>query len=207
MAKYLPLPKSLKETNESLIQSLIAATEEVFKGDLFGENNRPLTEPYTTADGKYHWSTNKDLLLYITDLTLTEDIRAANTALYQALSRPSEQAGSVMPDKFLREEQEELRARSEAELKETQKSSQRAVETATERKIALQNERTKESEIAKEPAIKTQQGQAVDEAEEVQKKTEAGEPVINPEAVVEKQKILYQEALPRNYGILVGGRI
>ena len=195
MAKYLSLPKSLKETNESLIQSLIAATEEVFKGDLFGENNRPLTEPYTTADGKYHWSTNKDLLLYITDLTLTEDIRAANTALYQALSRPSEQAGSVMPDKFLREEQEELRARSEAELEETQKSSQRAVETATERKIALQNERTKESEIAKEPAIKTQQGQAVDEAEEVQKKTEAGEPVINPEAVVEKQKILYQEQI------------
>src|SRR3990167_1734169 len=195
MAKYLPLPKSLKEAYVSLIQSLIAATEEVFKGDLFGENNRPLTEEYTTADGKYHWSTNKDFLLYITDLTLTENVRAANTALYQALSRPSEQAGSSMPDKFLREEQEELRARSEAELEETQKSSQRAVETATERKIALQNERTKESEIAKEPAIKTQQGQAVDEAEEVQKKTEAGEPVISPEAVVEKQKILYQEQI------------
>ena len=195
MAKYLPLPKSLKEADVSLIQSLIAATEEVFKGDLFGENNRPLTEEYTTADGKYHWSTNKDFLLYITDLTLTENVRAANTALYQALSRPSEQAGSSMPDKFLREEQEELRARSEAELEETQKSSQRVVETATERKIALHNERVKESEIAKEPAIKTPQSQAETEAEETQKKAGIDEPETNVAVEVDKQKILYQEQI------------
>jgi hypothetical protein len=90
MAKYLSLPKSLKEADVEFINDIITATEESFKGDLFGEINRPLTESYTTPDGKYHWDSNKDLLTYVMDLTGTSDMRSANRALYQTLTQVPE---------------------------------------------------------------------------------------------------------------------
>lgn len=91
MAKYTPLPKTLEGTSRYVIQDLIVATEERFKGDLFGEINSSLNESYTTPDGKLHWSTTKELLNYVLDITRTSDIRSANRVLYQKLSRAPEQ--------------------------------------------------------------------------------------------------------------------
>ncbi len=96
MAKYLSLPKSTQKADKRFLRDVILATEEVFKGDLFGEVNRPLSEPYTTPDGNYHWSSGKELLTYVTDLTGTEDIKSANAALYSDLSSVPENSEATM---------------------------------------------------------------------------------------------------------------
>lgn len=202
MAKYLPLPKSLKEADKTFLRDAITATEEVFKGDLFGENNRPLAESYTTTDGKYHWPTNKDLLIYVTDITNTGDVRAANTALYQMLERAPEQVSATLPNKFLREEQEEGRVRREAEAEEAQKASQ-GVDLEIERQKAIHDEQAKEAESVKtipedeqkhegvqKNAVETPEGQTPPE-------TRVITPAAITPAVIEEQKILYQEQIAK----------
>lgn len=193
MAKYLSLPNSLKEADKTFVKDLVSATEEVFKGDLFGENNRSLTESYTTPDGKYHWATNKELLVYITDLTRTEDVRAANAVLYKILNQAPEQVSATTPDKFLREEQEELRAKQEAVLEETQKESQEAVRTAIERQKEMYDKGIKEAfQKNHGEATQTSESSIVAETENVETKIETAEPETSAVAV-EQQKILYKE--------------
>ena len=83
MAKYINPPKTLKELTKQDVKDFIQATEEIFPKDIFQEGlNRPLNEAYTTFDGIYHWSTNQDFSTYITTLTETNSVAAANSTLW-----------------------------------------------------------------------------------------------------------------------------
>jgi hypothetical protein len=161
MAKYLPLPKSLKEADKNFLKDVLELTESKFKGDLFGEVNRPLSEPSTTFDGKYHWATNKDLLVYVTDLTGTGDVRSANAKLYQTLSQIPEyeaptmtgaepyavESNTLTPGKL-----EELQEAKELEEQRRQRIEKSAadVRTAIERKKEIYAEQIKVALAAKE---------------------------------------------------------
>lgn len=150
MAKYIPLPKTLEGTSRYVIQDLIVATEERFKGDLFGEINSSLNESYTTPDGKLHWNTTKELLNYVLDITRTSDIRSANRVLYQNLSRAPEQdifvpkeapeqVDANIASKATRDAQEAERQRRE-KIEEENKISKENVKRSIEDSIKKQEE-------------------------------------------------------------------
>ena len=96
MAKFLNPPTTLKEADKNFVNDVIELANSKFKGDLFGEINNPLTEPCTTSDGLYHWSSNKDFLIYVTTLTETNDIRSASNVLYETLSTIPEYSSPTM---------------------------------------------------------------------------------------------------------------
>lgn len=173
MAKYTPLPKVLEGTPRDVIQDLIVATEERFKGDLFGEINSPLNERYTTPDGKLHWSTTKELLNYILDITHTSDIRSANRVLYQNLSRaPEYEAPTMTPapeyvdaniaSKAVRESQEIERASRESKIKESVDKAKRDVNAEIDRQKKLRddiNDRKIYQQIKQEEFVKLKDDQ------------------------------------------------
>lgn len=162
MAKFLPLPKTLKECDQRTLQSFIETVERTFPSDLSLEGqNKSLKEPATTFDGKYHWATNKDLFIYITDLTETGDIRSADAVLYQTLSSSPEyetptmtgapeypvSKTSLTPEesKQLTEELE----KKEAERKRAVAKSDEAVRTAIKRKQEIYTQQVAKAEALK----------------------------------------------------------
>ncbi len=165
MAKYLTPPDKLEKTDKRFLRELITATEQVFPADLglAGGINKSLTDSYTTSDGLYHW-TNKDLLLYVTDLTHTENVRAANSVLYKTLTtapeympstmtKSPEQLAATRPDiETIKTETEKMNVR-EAKRKEAIESSNEAVRRAIEQKMLNQEEleKLKQSKIKVNP--------------------------------------------------------
>lgn len=164
MAKYTPLPKTLEGVTRRVIQDLIAATEESFKGDLFGEVNSPLNESYTSPNVRLHWSTNKELLNYVLDITHTSDIRSANKVLYSFRDKAPEnetfvpkeapeQVDANIASKAVRDTQELERQKRE-ELEQENKASKEKIKKDIEDSVKKQREiydqkiaRVKESEV------------------------------------------------------------
>ncbi len=157
MAKYLPLPKSLQEADRNFIGELIKATESRFAGNLFGETNAPLTDSYTTTDGRYHWDSGRELLTYVTNLTNTDDIKSANGALYKTLSKVPEyseptmaeapkQIDSNIPDAGIRAQNADTLAQREAAIKQADINAENKVQSDISRmqEIARQHQEIKE---------------------------------------------------------------
>ncbi len=139
MAKYLAPPKTLDQCTRQDLQGLIHGTEQVFKSDLFGEGeNRSLDESFTTIDGKYHWPSNKDFFVYITDLTKTSDIRSASNILYRTVTSAPEypvHPTTLTPDQLAQLQAEEnLRT---GKIKQTKLQAQAKVQASIEKKQAL----------------------------------------------------------------------
>jgi hypothetical protein len=159
MARHLSLPKSFENADKNFIRSLITATEEVFKGDLFGETNRSLSESYTSVDG-YYWPTNKDLLIYVTDLTGTTDIKSANSVLYKKLSTAPEAvefkgAEKTSPNantinKEILEGMVDVNEENKAKLKADTEKSNQEVRDAIKRKQEIYAQEIQKAKILEE---------------------------------------------------------
>ena len=139
MTKYLALPKTLEQCTKEDIRNFIQGTEQVFRLDLFGEGkNRGLDEPYSTFDGKYHWSSNKDFFVYITDLTKTSDIRSASNVLYQTFTGAPEypvHRTTLSPDELAQlQDADRLR---KGKIKEIEEKTRRGLNATIEKKQAL----------------------------------------------------------------------
>jgi hypothetical protein len=99
MAKYLNPPTRLQGLTKSQIKAFLELTESGWPQELFGEGrDKILSEPVTSFDGLYHWSTYKDFFVYVTNLTETSDIISANSNLYKAYSFAPEKEGFIEPE-------------------------------------------------------------------------------------------------------------
>ena len=193
MTNYSALPKRLDQCTKGDINDFIRGTEQVFRFDLFGEGkNRSLEESYTTFDGKYHWSSNKDFFVYITDLTGTSDIRSASNVLYQTVTKAPEfseptmtaapeyavESNTLTPGQLKQlEEEENLRS---AKLKQTQTEAEKAVKDAVKRK----------EELAAKEAIRKEAAQKKTTEETARSTNEVPQPIPQQETPEETQTVV-----------------
>lgn len=204
MAKYRPVPNSLKEADKLFIRDAIVATEQVFKGDLFDEINEPLNKPYTTPDGQYHWDRTSDLFKDVLQLTDTENIKEANRKLYETLSTAPEYSEGtttmteapeypVSKTTLTSSESEELIGKmeeKETERAEVIEKSDAAVRAAIERKKEIYAEQMKAAKAAEEKfkkedkTVYVEEKSAITKDQQTKKEEFAQEIQKNPVAAV-----------------------